>query len=866
MNTTKNIKAKKNRFDKSFKQLVSNPRFKRIYLIATLTIVAITTVYWSTLGALINSYNADQIVNTKLFESIHTFTNATLPVSHSFLLKWPIFWLAQLMGGNKLILIIFTVLISVVTVVGLLLALSKIEKRPLVLGTYALALSSILLMIPAQSYPGAFLPLNMAMLATRNIEYLVFVAGLFILAKSVGYRDYKFWGSVSVFALLFASDRIFAVFSLGGALLATLTYAYSKQWKSVTKTLDWLLSSAAGYIIAMLLIGLISLVGIVNFTSGGSPYSFVHSAKDLVLGGFFVITGIVSNFGANPASATVVAADYPRDLIHNLLGLGLWPFIVNAWLFCVGMYCTFKVFVRSFSSKKSVQSMSTSAGLISVFLIWASIIAVVSFVLSDHYYAVDGRYLTVIFFTVVISSAAYLRNKKIKATKVVTLGALLFISILFGLVHDSSTYLNEKRAISDISTRTSTINQILSNHKSSVLLGDYWRVLPVKLANNSQKIIPLSNCTVARQDLSSSEWNHDLTKSSFAYLLSLEGGNNTDFPNCTLEDVTAYYGRPNSSVLVSGSLKHPKEFLLFYDHGKRSQPKSRSAQAPPITLLPTALDEMPASPCLGPTSLNIVAHEDDDLLFMNPDISHEIQAGHCVRTIYLTAGDSGNGKYYYLGRQQGSQAAYSSMLGANDTIWVDKVIELPNHEYITISNPKGNNKISLIFMNLPDGNLKGDGFKSSDYESLAKLLKHNIHLVTSLDGQSSYNPEQITDTLTLLMHYYQPAELRLMAPRNMGYQYPDHSDHISSGKLAQSAYDRYETEQYANRVSIPITYYIGYPTHEREANVFAPDLEVKQAAFFAYAKFDNGVCSTLEQCNNTETYGIYLSRQYTTDN
>lgn len=511
-----------------------------------------------------------------------------------------------------------------------------------------------------------------------------------------------------------------------------------------------------------------------------------------------------------------------------------------------------------------MQSMNTTAGLIAVLLVWTSMIAVISFILSDHYYAVDARYLTVIFFAVVISTVVYLRRVKIKAVSTVVLGALLLASILFGLVHASFTYLHEKRAISDISTRTASINQILSNHKSSVLVGDYWRVLPVKLAKSDQKITPLSNCTEIRQDLSSSEWNHDLTKGSFAYLLSLEGGNNTNFPKCTLEDVTAYYGRPNSSVLVAGSLKHPKEFLLFYDHGKRSQPVSRAVQAPPSTVLPTALDEMPASPCLGPTSLNIVAHEDDDLLFMNPDIAHDIQEGHCVRTIYLTAGDGGNGKYYYLGRQQGSQAAYSSMLGTN-SIWVDKVVELPNHEYITISSPKGNNKVSLIFMNLPDGNLKGEGFKTSDHESLAKLLNKNIHLMTSLDGQSSYNEEQIIDTLNTLMHFYQPASMRLMALRNMGVHYPDHSDHISTARLAQSAYSRYETEQYANRVSIPISYYIGYPTHEREANVFSPDLEIKQAAFFAYAKFDNGVCSTLEQCNNTETYGAYLSRQYTID-
>jgi hypothetical protein len=40
-------------------------------------------------------------------------------------------------------------------------------------------------------------------------------------------------------------------------------------------------------------------------------------------------------------------------------------------------------------------------------------------------------------------------------------------------------------------------------------------------------------------------------------------------------------------------------------------------------------------------SLDVVAHEDDDLLFMNPDIQHDIRAGVCVTTVFLTAGDDG---------------------------------------------------------------------------------------------------------------------------------------------------------------------------------------------------------------------------------
>ena len=47
----------------------------------------------------------------------------------------------------------------------------------------------------------------------------------------------------------------------------------------------------------------------------------------------------------------------------------------------------------------------------------------------------------------------------------------------------------------------------------------------------------------------------------------------------------------------------------------------------------------PASP-QGPT-LAIVAHEDDDLLFITPGVLRAIRSGSAVRTVYLTAGDDG---------------------------------------------------------------------------------------------------------------------------------------------------------------------------------------------------------------------------------
>ena len=53
--------------------------------------------------------------------------------------------------------------------------------------------------------------------------------------------------------------------------------------------------------------------------------------------------------------------------------------------------------------------------------------------------------------------------------------------------------------------------------------------------------------------------------------------------------------------------------------------------------------------------LTIVAHEDDDLIFISPDLLHAIQAGATVRTVYVTAGDDGMSASYWMSPGGGSQ-------------------------------------------------------------------------------------------------------------------------------------------------------------------------------------------------------------------
>src|SRR4029079_10422235 len=60
-----------------------------------------------------------------------------------------------------------------------------------------------------------------------------------------------------------------------------------------------------------------------------------------------------------------------------------------------------------------------------------------------------------------------------------------------------------------------------------------------------------------------------------------------------------------------------------------------------------------------------VAHQDDNLLFMNPDIATSIQSGNHVITVHLTSGSAGDGQAVLIAREHGILNAYAFMVNPN---------------------------------------------------------------------------------------------------------------------------------------------------------------------------------------------------------
>ncbi|CEL10121.1 hypothetical protein ASPCAL13246 [Aspergillus calidoustus] len=251
-------------------------------------------------------------------------------------------------------------------------------------------------------------------------------------------------------------------------------------------------------------------------------------------------------------------------------------------------------------------------------------------------------------------------------------------------------------------------------------------------------------------------------------------------------------------------------------------------------------------------NLYIIAHQDDDLLFMNPSLLHAIHAGDTIQTVYLTAGDSGLDAAYWSSRQGGALAAYAQMAGVSNT-WdeYDLGIEGKNIPKYTL---RERDNISLAFMHIPDGNGDGNGFASTGNESLEKLWQGAIPYIRTVDDSgTTYSRGGLIASLAQAINAFAPDAISSLDYIH-AFGTGDHSDH-TAGAL------------FANQAAILSTFpgdvkaYEGYPIKTLPANVVGKDLLEKKKAFYTYGPFDSATCASDATCAGKE-YEPWLLREY----
>ncbi len=251
----------------------------------------------------------------------------------------------------------------------------------------------------------------------------------------------------------------------------------------------------------------------------------------------------------------------------------------------------------------------------------------------------------------------------------------------------------------------------------------------------------------------------------------------------------------------------------------------------------------------------VVAHQDDSLLFQSPDLQRALKRGDCVTTVYLTAGDGGQGQGYWGARESGALAGYAQIMGRPtvDASWTRGSTSAGGHTIPTAVLTDFPNVVQM-FLRLPDGGYDGTGFATYDRQSLQKLWTGALPSLRPVDGAPAYGKQDLVATLTALMTQYRPDVIRVQdyVPGEF-VRGGDHSDHYASAFFARAAHQQYTTpHQFVG--------YVDYRTETMPENVSGAELTAKQQAFYAYAAYDP-VCDVSTGCAGSQ-YANWLKRQY----
>ena len=195
-------------------------------------------------------------------------------------------------------------------------------------------------------------------------------------------------------------------------------------------------------------------------------------------------------------------------------------------------------------------------------------------------------------------------------------------------------------------------------------------------------------------------------------------------------------------------------------------------------------------------SLNFVAHQGDDLLFMNPDIVSDIQKGYTVWTVYLTAGEvykfeNGKPKYggglkYADGRADGAKEAYARAAIAPIGNWTWETMTLNGH--VVPTDRLDGTKVRLLFPYIHAAGQHPDG-TADDEGGLYRMLKDPTFEANPIAGPGNGATFTLGSFVGLLRSIIEEVKPDYIRTQNtLGYldKLPnnDHVDHVAGAILA----------------------------------------------------------------------------------
>ena len=242
------------------------------------------------------------------------------------------------------------------------------------------------------------------------------------------------------------------------------------------------------------------------------------------------------------------------------------------------------------------------------------------------------------------------------------------------------------------------------------------------------------------------------------------------------------------------------------------------------------------------SEVSFVAHQDDDILFMNPDIGDSIRAGHCVETVFITGGEwngvpgSMTREQYAASRDEGTRAAYAAMAGVAN-VWIRRATQI-NGRNIEEATLTGAPTVKLLYLSIRDGN------DDADPGSLQGLYQSTRSSITTLVPTGSpagivpvtYTKASLAQTALAIMTAYRATVLRTQdyAPNvQLG---DNHPDHIFGALFAMEAAKSYRGVD--NNLHVTWQAYRDYNIASSPVSLSSAQINQKTAVLSAYKAHD----------------------------
>ncbi|GAA2248892.1 PIG-L family deacetylase [Streptomyces amakusaensis] len=290
--------------------------------------------------------------------------------------------------------------------------------------------------------------------------------------------------------------------------------------------------------------------------------------------------------------------------------------------------------------------------------------------------------------------------------------------------------------------------------------------------------------------------------------------------------------------------------------------------------------------------MQILAHPDDDLYFMNPDTQRMLDSGVPLVSVYITAGEhrgvnrapggpevAADTEAYTSARHQGLRQAYASLLGLDKfTPWTKGTASLRGDRRAEINTlTSGNRRVELIFLNLPEHTRRHWTALPDLWHDRSMSVRTVVAEGSPLREDVEYDHDALLGVLVGLMQQYRPTVVQTLDPdpdiqlsdertrRKDSEQpgYSDHADHTTAALFAWSAMIRWVAEATENGGQVPgfvANAFRGYYNRHWPKNLPPGTLREKADHLVPYGGDPEWQCGNTAGCGD---YGVGGDRPLT---